>query len=349
VLLALQPQTASFSYDSRGNRLATISSSAATTPLASDQANRLTGYGSSVTYAYNGDGLRASKTSSGTTTQYTWDTSGSTPLLLVDGATDYVYGLGGLPLEQVNHSAITYYYQDQLGSTRALATSKGSVAATYTYDTYGNLSGSTGSVTNPFGFAGQYQDPETGLIYLRARYYDPATGQFLSRDPLVDLTHAAYQYVDGNPLNDTDPLGLSKCGQWSLGGLIDCGARVGHWVEHHPGDVATGLAIGACVATGTFGVCAAGAVAAFGFRVAQRHLFECGTLSQDLTDGALTYLTIGLVASPASLAEAASIDEVGNASGEVLTGRQAYFVRAAAGSAVDIAGWVGGLIAGASR
>jgi RHS repeat-associated protein len=75
---------------------------------------------------------------------------------------------------------------------------------------------------------GRVVDTETGLICLRARYYDPATAQFLTRDLLVDLTRSAYGYVDDNPLNDTDPLGLSKCGQWSLGGLIDCGAKGGN-------------------------------------------------------------------------------------------------------------------------
>jgi RHS repeat-associated protein len=54
---------------------------------------------------------------------------------------------------------------------------------------------------------GQYTDP-TGLIYLRARYYDPATGQFLTSDPLVDSTRSPYGYVAGNPLNNTDPSGL---------------------------------------------------------------------------------------------------------------------------------------------
>ena len=54
----------------------------------------------------------------------------------------------------------------------------------------------------------EYTDAETGFVYLRARYYDPTTGQFISRDPLVALTESAYGYVDGNPLNGTDPTGL---------------------------------------------------------------------------------------------------------------------------------------------
>ncbi len=57
-------------------------------------------------------------------------------------------------------------------------------------------------------FAGQYTDAETGFQYLRARYYDPATGQFLSRDPLAAITGSPYGYTGGDPLNGTDPAGL---------------------------------------------------------------------------------------------------------------------------------------------
>ena len=60
----------------------------------------------------------------------------------------------------------------------------------------------------PFGYAGQYTDAETGFQYLRARSYDPATGQFLTRDPLANLTNMPYAYTADNPLNGTDPSGL---------------------------------------------------------------------------------------------------------------------------------------------
>ncbi|MGH9222656.1 MAG: RHS repeat-associated core domain-containing protein [Acidimicrobiales bacterium] len=55
---------------------------------------------------------------------------------------------------------------------------------------------------------GEYTDAETGFTYLRARYYDPGTGQFISRDPLTAMTGSPYTYVDGNPLNAVDPTGL---------------------------------------------------------------------------------------------------------------------------------------------
>jgi RHS repeat-associated protein len=159
-------------------------------------------------YSYSADGLRMSKSVSGITTQFTWDVAEGLPVLLVDGATDYIYGPGGLPLEQVSGADIYYFHHDQLGSTRALTDAAGAVAATYSYDPYGTVSGQTGSVANPFGYAGQYTDPETGFQYLRARYFDSATGQFVTRDPLAAQTGSPYGYASYNPVNGNDPTGL---------------------------------------------------------------------------------------------------------------------------------------------
>jgi RHS repeat-associated protein len=154
-------------------------------------------------------GLRTPETVSGTTTAFTWDIRSPLPLLLADGATSYVYDPGGVPLEQVTASGTLYYHQDQLGSTRALTNASGAVVSTYSFNPYGNLTGSTGTVTNPFRYAGQYTDTETGFQYLRARSYDPATTQFLTRDPLAAITWDAYGYAGRKPLNAIDPSGLS--------------------------------------------------------------------------------------------------------------------------------------------
>jgi RHS repeat-associated protein len=110
---------------------------------------------------------------------------------------------------------ISYFHQDQLGSTRLLTDQAGTVVGSFTYDPYGNLVASGGTTTTPLLYAGgQYRDAETGLYYLRARYYDPATAQFLSRDRLEALTRSPYGYVNDNPLNGTDPIGL-----WPWDGL----------------------------------------------------------------------------------------------------------------------------------
>ncbi|HVM13310.1 MAG TPA: RHS repeat-associated core domain-containing protein, partial [Egibacteraceae bacterium] len=162
-----------------------------------------------ASYSYSADGLRATKKVAGTTSTFTWDVSSAIPMLVDDGTNFYIYGPDGTPLEQIDrNNVVTWYHHDQLGSTVALSDdSSGATVATAAYDPYGRLIASTGKLS-PLGFAGEHTDAETGFVYLRARYYDPGTGQFISRDPLTAMTGAPYSYVDGNPLNGTDPLGL---------------------------------------------------------------------------------------------------------------------------------------------
>jgi len=69
-----------------------------------------------------------------------------------------------------------------------------------------------GTLTNPFGYAGQYTDAETGLQYRRARYYDPITQNFFTRDPVTPTTRAPYNYAADTPTNATDPSGYR--GAW---------------------------------------------------------------------------------------------------------------------------------------
>lgn len=211
-----------YGYDTRGNLTSAVPSSGSATCDAYDQASRLTsiktGTGSSCsspttvgTYAYDGDGLRESKTVSGTTTQFAWD--GMDGNLLQQNAagtkTSYIYGPGGLPVEQISSSTTTYLHHDQIGSTRLITDSAGATgtATTLTYDPYGNDVSTSGSLTTNLQFQGQYLDAESGLYYLRARYDDPATAQFLSLDPAVASTMSPYAYVSGDPLGATDPSG----------------------------------------------------------------------------------------------------------------------------------------------
>jgi RHS repeat-associated protein len=159
-----------------------------------------------ATYTYDGDGLRATKTVGSSTAVFTWDRSSATPKLLDDGTNAYVYGADGLPLEQVARDrTVTWFHHDQLGSTRSLTNAAGAVVGTATYDPYGKPITPSG-LRSPLGFAGEYTDAETGFAYLRARYYDPGTGQFLSRDPLVALTGSAYGYVGGEPAERFRPV-----------------------------------------------------------------------------------------------------------------------------------------------
>jgi RHS repeat-associated protein len=201
-------QKFNYGYDANGNRTSRTDKNNVVTSFGWDQANRLTSYGSTATYAYNGDGLRASKTVSGTTSQFVWDVVDGLPLTISDGAGAYVTGSGGLPLEQVNGSAVTFYHQDQLGSTRDLTNASSGTVAAYSFDAYGNLTSTPPSVANPFQFGGQYLDSESGLYYMRARYYDSSVGQFIARDPAGSVTREAYAYASNSPLNISDPTGL---------------------------------------------------------------------------------------------------------------------------------------------
>ena len=133
--------------------------------------------------------------------------------MLTDGTTNYIYDDAGSPVEQIDATGAALYYQhDQYGSTRLLTNQAGAVAATFSYDPYGNLTSHTGTADTPLRWNGQYQDTDTGLYYLRARYYDPSTTQFLTRDPLEALTQDAYGYGGGNALNNSDPSGLAAGG-----------------------------------------------------------------------------------------------------------------------------------------
>jgi RHS repeat-associated protein len=180
--------------------------------LGYDQEDRLTNYTSpttTATYGYNGDGLRTSKTVAGATTQFAYDTSGSLPLILTDDTYKYLYGPDGLPFAQVNSSGVTTWLEHDLqGSTRVLTKNTGGITGSYTYTPYGAVSGHTGTATTPLQYTSQYTDTETGYQYLRARYYDPATANFLTSDPLVAATGDPYSYAGADPIDENDPSGL---------------------------------------------------------------------------------------------------------------------------------------------
>lgn len=438
VMVTLRPAATIYTYDNHGNRVSVTPPGGPATAMTYDQENRLTGYGAAATYSYDASGVRTAKTVAGQTNEFTWDTASGIPLLLSDGAADYVYGPGGQVLERIvdtddiafvgadsAHSAAAldvtvglpaaiqagdvilaaathprntgstapaaysalgtfdspangpaspgarlaiyakratgtetsvtvsfdglygktvaaavyrnvdeahplepistasngtggnielpeidasldgerlvliagatneaatlawttsasmtnrtnaagalaativadealptsgptgtrtasyapgglgpssssstigphvqsvgvllalkpepdtlWYHHDQLGSVRMLTDDGGLPRASYTYDPYGRTIATTGDVVQPFGFAGEYHDVESGLLHLRRRQYDPSTGQFLTRDPLAGATGQRYSYAAGNPINSTDPLGLFCVGDF---------------------------------------------------------------------------------------------------------------------------------------
>lgn len=209
-----------FSFDKLGNRTKATPEAGPVTTYGYDQADNLVSVSRAGegevkkiedAYAYDGNGLRASQTISGTKKSLAWDVSGGLPLLLSDGTNSYVYGPGDLPIAQIDaEGKVHYLHHDQLGSTRLLTNTSGEVKGAYTYKPYGALEASTGTVKSPLGFNGQYTNESTGLIYLRARTYDSVTAQFLSVDPLLAETGEPYSYARDNPLNASDPTGTSS-------------------------------------------------------------------------------------------------------------------------------------------
>jgi RHS repeat-associated protein len=112
-----------------------------------------------------------------------------------------------MTVEQIaSGGTVTYLHHDQQGSTRLLTGSTGTVTGKCTYSAYGTPT-CEGASTTPLGYDGQYTSSDTGLIYMRARVYDPATAQFLTVDPLVARTWAPYEYANDNPLSYYDPAG----------------------------------------------------------------------------------------------------------------------------------------------
>jgi RHS repeat-associated protein len=219
---SLSGTTTSYTYDADGDRTQASAGGATTASASYNGAKQLTAYSNSTANmtaaTYDGDGVRASAAStpsggSSSTQHFVYDENGTVPELLQDSTNAYLYGPGSTPVGQVNLSTgtVKYLVADALGSVRGVVSSTGSLSASTSYDAWGNPETSGGLTSyTPVGYAGGYTDPN-GLVYLVERYYDPATGQFLTVDPLVDETGQPYAYTGDDPVNGTDPLGLFPC------------------------------------------------------------------------------------------------------------------------------------------
>lgn len=220
---------ATYAYDELGERTKQTPSTGPATTYGYNQAERLTEVnrpkeGETLeikdTYTYNGDGLRTSQTVGGTTTYLAWQLDEQLPVVLSDGARTYIYGPNGLSVEQIGaEEHLTYLHHDQQGSTRLLTGATGTVEGAMTYDAYGSRLAATGTASTGLGYDGQLTDADTGLIYLRARYYDPSTAQFVSVDPLQEGTGETYGFANAAPLGYFDPSGA--CTEASAARAID--------------------------------------------------------------------------------------------------------------------------------
>ncbi len=171
------------------------------------------------TYRYDGLGRRIEKVANGQTKRYIYD--GEDILLEYDGSnvlqTRYTHGPGiDEPIAVTKGSNTYFYHQDGLGSVTDLTDSTGATAKSYSYDAYGNILESPGTLEQPYTYTGREFDSESGLFYYRARNYDPTTGRFLQQDPIGFSGGDAnlYTYVGGNPVNFDDPSGLTRSDPW---------------------------------------------------------------------------------------------------------------------------------------
>jgi RHS repeat-associated protein len=205
-----------YTYDSNGNTLAKTDSTG-TTSYTWDFENRLTsvtlpGSGGTVTFKYDPLGRRIYKSSSAGTSVYAYGDYDLVEETNSSGTAVARYAQGARvdePLAMLRSSTTSYYDADGLGSVTSLANGSGPLTQTYTYDSFGKVTTSLGSLVNSLQYTGREFDSETGLYYYRARYYDSAAGRFISEDPIsfngdIDF----YAYVGNSPTNLTDPSGL---------------------------------------------------------------------------------------------------------------------------------------------
>jgi RHS repeat-associated protein len=168
-----------------------------------------------VTFKYDPFGRRVQKalTQDGTTTTTNYLYDGMNVIEDLDNAGNvlarYTHGtVIDETLSMLRGGTTSYYHADGLGSMTSLSNSAGTLAQTYTYDSFGKLSASTGTLTNPFQYTGREFDPETGIYEYRARYLDQNTGRFLSEDPIQFRGGINfYDYVLNSPTNFMDPTG----------------------------------------------------------------------------------------------------------------------------------------------
>jgi RHS repeat-associated protein len=206
--------SASFTYDNNGNPL-TKTDTSGTTTYTWDFENRLTsvalpGTAGTVTFKYDPQGRRIQKSSPSGTTNYLYD--GNNLLEEIDSSGNvlarYTQGLViDEPFAMLRGGATSFYEADGLGSITSLSNSAGALANTYSYDSFGKVTASTGTVTNPLQYTAREFDTETSLNYYRARYYDSVTGRFLSEDPPRSGVNY-YRYVNNSPTNGKDASGL---------------------------------------------------------------------------------------------------------------------------------------------
>ena len=211
-----------YSYDANGNQI-TKTAESKTETNTYDGLNQLIGFTDGETtasYKYNADGLRTSKTVDGKTINHIWDGNKQIVVDMDDSdwysAEVYVRGTNLLAKFSKQSGNVKtdyqYYTQNAHGDVVNLTDSTGAITKSYKYDAFGVEQNVDDADDNAFRYCGEYFDAETGTIYLRARYYDPAIGRFISRDSVTGdnadpLSLNLYTYCHNNPVQFVDENG----------------------------------------------------------------------------------------------------------------------------------------------
>jgi len=265
-MLTFQPEGGiikEMEYDENGN-LVRVNNGCGTNTYTWDVRNRLSGISgftvncSSFTanFKYDALGRRIEKTINGRTIKYLYDGMDIVQEIENGQVTvNYIRTLNiDEPLARIKSDGMVRYYQtDALGSVIALTDDSGVVKTMYAYDPFGNTTVSGEASDNPFQYTGREND-NTGLYYYRARYYSPELQRFISEDPILGPMNSScsgpngspklnwlvptllndpknfnsYLYVGNNPVNYTDPKGLTNCTGYltccTCGDAYACGA-----------------------------------------------------------------------------------------------------------------------------
>lgn len=213
-----------YTYDPNGNRTRKTDGGGVVTTYTYDKVNRLVAVGTPSTttarYVYDAAGNKVQEQdgAGAVVRNFVVDVisvSGVAQVIEERSAADVLearYSHGHDLVSQHRGLDSAYYHYDGTGSTRVLTYALGASTDTYLYDAYGVELASSGATANRYRFAGEQFDVNSGFYYLRARFYDPATGVFVSTDsfagdPQSPLSLHRYLYAFNNPVNFSDPSG----------------------------------------------------------------------------------------------------------------------------------------------
>ncbi len=169
-------------------------------------------------FTYGPDGMRTSRSNGTTTWKYTYN--GSQLMAMTSGSTKmyFTYDAAGRPVS-IKYNGTTYYYVlNAQGDVVMLVNFNCTPVAAYTYDAWGKLCRTTGSMAstlgiyNPLRYRGYVYDVDTGLYYLQSRYYNPEMGRFINADSYVStgqgiIGNNMFAYCNNNPVCNIDPTG----------------------------------------------------------------------------------------------------------------------------------------------